>query len=77
LISTIENVGNFLLDSADLIAELDLNPVIVGRDGEGANVVDALIVIARSSGPKVGAPIENKCSPSGDGKVSAQSERYD
>jgi acyl-CoA synthetase (NDP forming) len=37
-------LARFAADHADLIAEIDLNPVIVHPAGEGLSVVDALIV---------------------------------
>jgi acyl-CoA synthetase (NDP forming) len=37
-------LSRFAADHADLIAEIDLNPVIVHPEGEGLTVVDALIV---------------------------------
>ena len=37
-------LSRFAADHAELIAEIDLNPVIVHPQGEGLTVVDALIV---------------------------------
>ena len=37
-------LSHFAADHADLIEEIDLNPVIVHAQGEGLTVVDALIV---------------------------------
>jgi acyl-CoA synthetase (NDP forming) len=37
-------LSQFALDHTDVIAEIDLNPVIVHAQGEGVSVVDALIV---------------------------------
>jgi acetate---CoA ligase (ADP-forming) len=37
-------LSRFAADHADLIEEIDLNPVIVHERGEGLTVVDALIV---------------------------------
>ncbi|MGC2414611.1 MAG: acetate--CoA ligase family protein, partial [Stellaceae bacterium] len=37
-------LSRFAADHADLIAEIDLNPVIVHAEGEGLTIVDALIV---------------------------------
>jgi acetyltransferase len=38
------DLSRFAADHADIVAEIDLNPVIVHPDGEGLTVVDALIV---------------------------------
>jgi hypothetical protein len=38
------NLSRFAADHADLIEEIDLNPVIVHPQGQGLTVVDALIV---------------------------------
>jgi acetate---CoA ligase (ADP-forming) len=40
----IANLSRFAVDHADLIEEIDLNPVIVHPQGQGLTVVDALIV---------------------------------
>jgi len=40
-------LSRFAADQADLIDEIDLNPVIVHPQGEGLTVVDALIVKRR------------------------------
>jgi len=37
-------LSRFAADHADLIEEIDLNPVIVYPQGRGLSVVDALIV---------------------------------
>src|SRR6185437_17044426 len=37
-------LSQFALDHADVIAEIDLNPVIVHAQGEGVSVADALII---------------------------------
>ncbi|HEV2300047.1 MAG TPA: acetate--CoA ligase family protein [Stellaceae bacterium] len=39
-------LSRFAADHADLVAEIDLNPVIVHGEGDGLSVVDALIVKA-------------------------------
>src|SRR5947209_6073901 len=44
LAQLMEALSRFAADHADLIAEIDLNPVIVHPEGEGLTVVDALIV---------------------------------
>jgi hypothetical protein len=36
-------LGDVILASADSVASIDLNPVIVGASGEGAWIADALI----------------------------------
>jgi acetyltransferase len=38
------SLSRFAADHADLIEEIDLNPVIVHPHGQGLTVVDALIV---------------------------------
>jgi acetate---CoA ligase (ADP-forming) len=37
-------LGRFAADHADIVAEVDLNPVLVHAEGKGVSVVDALIV---------------------------------
>jgi acetyltransferase len=37
-------LSRFAADHADIVAEIDLNPVIVHAENEGLTVVDALIV---------------------------------
>jgi acyl-CoA synthetase (NDP forming) len=44
LAELIETLSRFAADHADLIEEIDLNPVIVHAQGQGITVVDALIV---------------------------------
>ena len=46
LIDMIVRLSEFAADHKDTIAEIDLNPVIVHADGEGATIADALIVKA-------------------------------
>jgi acetate---CoA ligase (ADP-forming) len=36
-------LGAIIMDGADVIASIDLNPVMVGRKGEGIVIVDALV----------------------------------
>ena len=43
LIDTVVAIQRYALDHADALVELDANPVIVRRQGDGAVVVDALI----------------------------------
>jgi len=42
-------LGKFASDHADVIAEIDLNPVLVHARGKGVSVVDALIVKGTNS----------------------------
>ncbi|MBV8937844.1 MAG: acetate--CoA ligase family protein, partial [Alphaproteobacteria bacterium] len=44
LAELIANLSRFATDHAELIEEIDLNPVIVHPQGQGLTVVDALIV---------------------------------
>jgi acyl-CoA synthetase (NDP forming) len=44
LIACMLALSRFALDQADLIAEIDLNPVRVHARGQGVSVLDALIV---------------------------------
>ena len=44
LAELIASLSRFAADHADLIEEIDLNPVIVHPEGQGLTVVDALIV---------------------------------
>jgi acyl-CoA synthetase (NDP forming) len=45
-IDTVLGVASFALDNADKIEELDINPLIVCRQGKGAWIADALLVLA-------------------------------
>ena len=47
LAQLIAALSRFAADHADLIEEIDLNPVIVHPEGHGLTVVDALIVKRR------------------------------
>lgn len=44
LVSLMVKLSQFAADHADTIAEIDLNPVIVHAEGDGATIVDALIM---------------------------------
>src|ERR1700694_1364015 len=44
LIELMVRLSHFAADHADVIAEIDLNPVIVHAKGQGVSIVDALIV---------------------------------
>ena len=44
LLDLMENLSRFAVASADHVAEVDLNPVLVHRPGEGISIVDALII---------------------------------
>jgi acetyltransferase len=44
LADAIATLSRFAADHADLIEEIDLNPVIVHPEGQGLTVVDALII---------------------------------
>ncbi len=44
LVDLMVELSHFAADHVDVIAEIDLNPVIVHREGNGVSVVDALIV---------------------------------
>ena len=44
LIDLMVKLGRFAADHADRVAEIDLNPVIVHAEGQGATIADALIV---------------------------------
>ena len=44
LIQTIVALSHFAADHADMIAEIDLNPVIVHPKGQGVSIADALII---------------------------------
>jgi acyl-CoA synthetase (NDP forming) len=45
-VNAILGVASFALENADAIEELDINPLIVCRQGEGAWIADALLVPA-------------------------------
>jgi len=47
LVELMTKLSRFAADHADLIEEIDLNPVIVHPEGQGLTVVDALIVTRR------------------------------
>jgi acyl-CoA synthetase (NDP forming) len=49
LVQLITTLSCFAADHADLIEEIDLNPVIVHAQGEGLTIVDALIVKRQSA----------------------------
>jgi acyl-CoA synthetase (NDP forming) len=51
LVDLMVRLGQFAFDHADVIAEIDLNPVLVHARGEGVSVVDALIVKGANSPP--------------------------
>ena len=44
LADLVVRLSQFAADHADRIAEIDLNPVIVHAEGQGATIADALIV---------------------------------
>ncbi|HVW55995.1 MAG TPA: acetate--CoA ligase family protein [Rhizobiaceae bacterium] len=45
-LDTIDGVGRFALENADRLEELDINPLIVCEDGQGAWIADALMVFS-------------------------------
>ncbi|MFO1189970.1 MAG: acetate--CoA ligase family protein [Alphaproteobacteria bacterium] len=45
LVSALVALGDFAMDAGDLLAELDLNPVIVLAEGQGCVVVDGAAVL--------------------------------
>jgi acetate---CoA ligase (ADP-forming) len=45
--SAVEAVGRLMLDASAGVANLDLNPVIVGSTGEGCRAVDAVVYVSR------------------------------
>jgi acyl-CoA synthetase (NDP forming) len=47
-IDAILGIASFALENAGAIEELDINPLIVCRQGEGAFIADALLVFAES-----------------------------
>ena len=49
LVDLMVRLGKFASDHADVIAEIDLNPVLVHAHGKGVSVVDALIVKGTNS----------------------------
>jgi acyl-CoA synthetase (NDP forming) len=51
-IDAILGIASFALENAEAIDELDINPLIVCRQGEGAWIADALLVLARSVNAK-------------------------
>jgi acetate---CoA ligase (ADP-forming) len=51
LVDLMVRLGQFASDHADVIAEVDLNPVLVHARGKGVSVVDALIVKGTNSPP--------------------------
>ena len=52
LVDLMVRLGKFASDHADVIAEIDLNPVLVHARGKGVSVVDALIVKGANSTPR-------------------------
>ena len=64
-IDAIMGIAGFVIENADGIEELDINPLIVRREGQGAWIADALLVICprelAPSSPSMGeAPSESK-----------------
>jgi len=51
LVDLMVRLGQFASDHADVIAEIDLNPVLLHAHGKGVSVVDALIVKGTNSPP--------------------------
>jgi acetate---CoA ligase (ADP-forming) len=51
------SLGRFAADHAELIQEIDLNPVIVHAEGRGVSIVDALIVTRSAPGQ---APLSHR-----------------
>jgi acetate---CoA ligase (ADP-forming) len=45
VVDVLTRVGELALDSAGVVGELDLNPLIVGEVGAGCTVVDARLVL--------------------------------
>lgn len=50
LCEVIVQFSNFVMKNQAILEEVDLNPIIVGDEGKGVNVVDALIKLSRSKG---------------------------
>jgi acyl-CoA synthetase (NDP forming) len=48
-LDAIRAIASFVLDNAEEIEELDINPLIVCRQGKGAWIADALLVLAATS----------------------------
>jgi hypothetical protein len=48
-IDAVSAIGAFVAANADAIEELDINPLIVCKQGEGAWIADALLVRRRTS----------------------------
>jgi acyl-CoA synthetase (NDP forming) len=48
LVELLVNLSRFAADHAELVSEIDLNPVIVHAVGRGVSVVDALIITRRA-----------------------------
>ena len=48
LCEVIVQFSNFVLKNEEILEEVDLNPIIVGDEGKGVNVVDALIKLSWS-----------------------------
>lgn len=49
LADVLVNLSRFAMDTGALVAELDLNPVIVHEAGKGCTVVDATAVLATAA----------------------------
>jgi acyl-CoA synthetase (NDP forming) len=54
-IDAILGIASFALENADVIEEMDINPLIVCRQGQGAWIADALMVLAEPSEVKEAA----------------------
>lgn len=50
LAALVARLSRFAADNRDLVQEVELNPVIVHRAGEGCTIVDALLTVAKAGG---------------------------
>jgi acetate---CoA ligase (ADP-forming) len=50
LVALVAQLSQFAVEHGDLVQEVELNPVIVHRAGEGCTIVDALLTVAKAGG---------------------------
>jgi acetate---CoA ligase (ADP-forming) len=50
LAALVARLSHFAAEYRDLVHEVELNPVIVHRDGHGCTIVDALLTVAKAQG---------------------------
>ena len=49
LLATLQRVADFVMEKRDSLVELEINPLLVRRQGKGVCAVDAVLQYARAS----------------------------